>query len=673
MANGKVREYIGARYVPKFADPVEWDIDSTYEPLMMVQYQGETYMTKQYVPADIPLPNVGSGQESNDYWVHMSNWNAQVEGYREEVLRYADEVQTFDSRIDTLEDDLPTSSFDSTNTVAAAINALGDVLPASSFDSTNTIAAAISDLGDILPTTSFDSTNTIAAAIAEEETERIAQDDIRAITFETVADMKASTDLKNGMLCKTSGFYSINDGGGAWYKISNSGTANEMDVIACGSLYASYIQNEEFVHVKQLGLKETDTGIAGLDKIRYVVENYNKIDFDNLEFRVAIDENEGYDENVITIAETKHIKNGSIFINSVASIWYDLFMVDNVYANITIEDFKFESVADQSSRMFYPNSNTLTSNVQAIHANRSNNIVMRNVEFYNIESCCKNDTIGDFHYFENCKFLNCCSGLLGGCLDMYVINCTFTQDKLANSLNHCIYCHNEDRGDHTLNLRVKGCEFDGASYPIHTYGAATAVINTYIFDTIVKSAERCIAISGANSECYIMNCILQGANGISNENGVKKSYIMNTIMRCVESPSNPRVAIFNNAAFHNCIFEECVPYLNGTPVKLYGCDIKLNATTYAIYEGSSVHVDAEFYNCKLVKTGSDAFMSIRSADGNSNVKFFGCYIMTNGTFMYNSGYNGAIEMTHCTLHLDGSVGMPSGWVAANNMCVTFTP
>ena len=63
-----------------------------------------------------------------------------------------------------------------------------------------------------------------------------------AWTFDTVADMKLATNLIDGSYARTLGFRSINDGGGALYKITDSGTANEMDVIAIGStLYANLV------------------------------------------------------------------------------------------------------------------------------------------------------------------------------------------------------------------------------------------------------------------------------------------------------------------------------------------------------------------------------------------------------------------------------------------------
>lgn len=63
--------------------------------------------------------------------------------------------------------------------------------------------------------------------------------------FDTVADMKQATNLIDGSDAKTLGFYAINDGGGAYYHITDTGTANEMDVISVGSLYANLVKYQE--------------------------------------------------------------------------------------------------------------------------------------------------------------------------------------------------------------------------------------------------------------------------------------------------------------------------------------------------------------------------------------------------------------------------------------------
>lgn len=80
-----VTQYIGARYVPLIADPITWDITKTYEPLTIVYYQGNSFTSRQAVPAGIDITN-------NDFWALTGNYNAQIEQYRTEV-------QTFDNRI----------------------------------------------------------------------------------------------------------------------------------------------------------------------------------------------------------------------------------------------------------------------------------------------------------------------------------------------------------------------------------------------------------------------------------------------------------------------------------------------------------------------------------------------------------------------------------------------
>ena len=80
-------QYIGARYVPLFADPAEWNSTRTYEPLTIVMNEGNSYTSKQYVPKGIDISN-------EKFWALTGNYNAQVEAYRQEV-------KTFDGRIET--------------------------------------------------------------------------------------------------------------------------------------------------------------------------------------------------------------------------------------------------------------------------------------------------------------------------------------------------------------------------------------------------------------------------------------------------------------------------------------------------------------------------------------------------------------------------------------------
>jgi hypothetical protein len=85
-----VREYIGARYIPLFAEPAEWDASRTYEPLTVVTYQGDSYTSRQSVPANVPLTDT-------TYWAHTGNYNAQIEQYRREVFTYNDRITATES------------------------------------------------------------------------------------------------------------------------------------------------------------------------------------------------------------------------------------------------------------------------------------------------------------------------------------------------------------------------------------------------------------------------------------------------------------------------------------------------------------------------------------------------------------------------------------------------
>lgn len=104
-------QYIGARYVPLFADPIEWDKTKQYEPLTIVTNSGNSYTSRQFVPAGIELTN-------EEFWALTGNYNAQIEQYRNEVTAY-------DNRITAAQDtaDSAKTSADSAKTSANAANA----------------------------------------------------------------------------------------------------------------------------------------------------------------------------------------------------------------------------------------------------------------------------------------------------------------------------------------------------------------------------------------------------------------------------------------------------------------------------------------------------------------------------------------------------------------------
>lgn len=82
--------------------------------------------------------------------------------------------------------------------------------------------------------------------------------------FDTVADMKSSTNLIEGSYAQTLGYYNLNDGGGALYKIrkvTNDDTVDEAFLLEIGDpadeLVAELVFDDE-VSILQLGAKKFD-------------------------------------------------------------------------------------------------------------------------------------------------------------------------------------------------------------------------------------------------------------------------------------------------------------------------------------------------------------------------------------------------------------------------------
>ena len=81
-------QYIGSRYVPIFADPIEWDKSKAYESLTIVVHDGESYTSRCNVGPGIDITNT-------TYWAKTGAYNAILEQYRNEVGDLSSQVTSF--------------------------------------------------------------------------------------------------------------------------------------------------------------------------------------------------------------------------------------------------------------------------------------------------------------------------------------------------------------------------------------------------------------------------------------------------------------------------------------------------------------------------------------------------------------------------------------------------
>lgn len=81
-------QYIGARYVPMFADPVNWDNERAYEPLTIVVHDGDCYTSKCFIP-------VGADISNGLYWVKSQDYNYQFDQLKQVVADLSKQVTAF--------------------------------------------------------------------------------------------------------------------------------------------------------------------------------------------------------------------------------------------------------------------------------------------------------------------------------------------------------------------------------------------------------------------------------------------------------------------------------------------------------------------------------------------------------------------------------------------------
>lgn len=93
MAN---RQYIGARYVPKFFDnngSSDWVSGISYEALTIVTYMYNSYTSRKPVPS-----NIGSPNENPDYWVNTGDYTGLVNNLQERVANVEEEIEDIGNR-----------------------------------------------------------------------------------------------------------------------------------------------------------------------------------------------------------------------------------------------------------------------------------------------------------------------------------------------------------------------------------------------------------------------------------------------------------------------------------------------------------------------------------------------------------------------------------------------
>lgn len=120
---GGTQQYIGARYVPVFAEPIEWDINKPYESLTIVTYRGNSYTSKCAVPGGTDITNTRYWAKTGDYNAQVAEYRAAVGDLSTQVTGFAKDNAEFREKIDQYDKDNAAMK----NEVAAATARVDDL------------------------------------------------------------------------------------------------------------------------------------------------------------------------------------------------------------------------------------------------------------------------------------------------------------------------------------------------------------------------------------------------------------------------------------------------------------------------------------------------------------------------------------------------------------------
>lgn len=492
-------------------------------------------------------------------------------------------------------------------------------------------------------------------------------------TFDTVADMKSATNLIAGSYAQTLGFYTINDGGGALYYITNTGTANEIDIIAVDSLKA-HIVIEPSMSILQFGGKldgVTDNSSILNQMLTLVDDGLNEI---------IIPEGTCVLTSIIEFSGISglSIKNYGL-IKGTSSTTYEkpIFKFEEC-SNIDLIDLRMTSTLDQTepapadhTRVDYTGSNRIAISLRKCSNFNIVNPYIENMyaDIWSLMPLDSEDTTITNHiYVSGWKSVNSSMPLYSSSNSfMYFDKCDIkVKDDLGYG-NHFMYF--QHKGD---NIHITNSSFvcddahlgHGIVFVNNISAEETDYTNITIDNVIMKAPNFFVFGTGGTCALKITNSKFTQTLRTDTSSGTAYSGFTiypNTdinIDNCDFDNFSPN--IFNLSAFNN--MDDCTLIINN-------CRLTNPATTtidsYVVYLSRSAHDNVVFIknsiiNCKRFiytenntqnnditvqdsKVIPDAFVTISIRNALNTCKFINCVVSPATTKNFFINNNSALS------------------------------
>lgn len=320
--------------------------------------------------------------------------------------------------------------------------------------------------------------------------------------YNSVANMKADTKLKARDMAVTLGYYEINDGGGATYKITDEESQTDYQEELENGLYAT-LNKKDVVNVKELGAKG------------------NGLDDDSQIISLALSKN-----NNIYLPTGTYLINQSITIKSNTTLYGDgeesiLKAGDNLYHLIYItlsENVNVHDLCLTGNAKNREERNNLAEPIYGMSIDYSKNIIVENVTFTdmgytqnpesggNMLSLNINEEQENKQSTENC----------------IVRNCKFIDKEARSSFGIRLYSGwdlSSERKYYVKNNKIENCYFTGLSYnaiEIGGTGCVYNIVNNNIFEDM--KCIICLEADKGASYNHFTNNVVKNMNCEQNQN-----------------------------------------------------------------------------------------------------------------------------------------------------------
>lgn len=382
--------------------------------------------------------------------------------------------------------------------------------------------------------------------------------------FDSVEDMKNATNLINGSYAETMGYYEINDGGKATYKITNVESETDYQEELENGLYANLIVKNEMCP-EQFGAK----GDGTTDDTNAIIKclNNSKEIIMNKTYKCAFGVNEI--SNSFNLYGTGTIKLDKITFNETVNIEGIKFIFDNVSnLGVTLNGnnskvinctFDNENINNKTVLLSINGNNTIVENSSflnnqdgraGIMAISVNNCIVKNCYFYKMGETAvtfmghSKNCLADGNIAVDCALLgNLTDGVFSTYADydngIYTDNIGFINNQVIGDVcNYCFrfdgilngYAKNnyinvgdckrvfrvQDRVDHEIKLYTKNVDISNNNINVNSTGTCNIVgitsqhngLNVNITNNIVKSLNNTVTsafVEMAQNESFTGN------------------------------------------------------------------------------------------------------------------------------------------------------------------------